>query len=105
MAKKTRNELTDVYNLNDPSHSRKTSDLLPAYLQTDKNIKFLSSTLDRLVEVPRVERISGYIGSKITPTYDPLKDQYIGSVSKLTQDYQLEPGLIVRDDSNNITKQ
>ena len=103
MAKNTRNELTDVYNLNDPSHTRKTSDLLPAYLQTDKNVKFLSSTLDRLVEVPRVERISGYVGSKITSTYNPLKDQYIGSVSKLTQDYQLEPGLVVRDENNEIT--
>lgn len=103
MAKNTRNELTDVYNLNDPSHSRKTSDLLPAYLQTDKNIKFLSSTLDRLVEVPRVERISGYVGSKITPTYNPLKDQYISSVSKLTQNYQLEPGLVVRDENNEVT--
>ena len=103
MAKNTRNELTDVYNLNDPSHSRKTSDLLPAYLQTDKNIKFLSSTLDRLVEVPRVERISGYVGSKITSTYNPSKDQYIDSVSELTRSYQLDPGLIVRDDSNNIT--
>ena len=101
---KNRNELTDVYNLNDPSHTRSSADLLPAYLQTDKNKKFLSSTIDRLIEVPRVERISGYVGTKNTPTYNPKKDQYISSVSPLTQKYQLEPGLIIRDDKNNITE-
>jgi len=103
MDNNNRNELTDVYNLNDPSHTRSAADLLPAYLQTDKNKKFLSSTIDRLMEVPRVERISGYVGTKDTPTYNPAKDQYITSVSTLTQSYQLDPGLIIRNDQNNIT--
>ena len=103
MENKPQNELTDVYNLNDPAHSRRSVELLPEYLQTDKNKKFLSSTLDRLIEVPRIERIDAFVGSKLTPTYNPLVDQYLSSTTPLSKDYQLEPSLVVKDPGLNIS--
>ena len=102
MERNTKNELTDSFNPKDPSHERKSVDLLPTYLRTDKNAKILSSTFDRLIETPKLERINGYVGTKITPTYNPETDLYLSSTSELSQDYQLEPSLIVRDDTNNI---
>jgi len=104
MERNTRNELTDSYSPTDPAHQRKSVNLLPGYLQTDKNAKFLSSTLDRLIEVPKVERIDGFVGSKITPTFQPGADLYIGSVSPVTRNYQLEPSLIIRDSQKNISR-
>ena len=38
--------------------------LLPIYFQTDKNSKFLSSTIDQLIQPPQLERVSAFIGYK-----------------------------------------
>ena len=46
----------------------KSINLLPESLRTDKNAKFLSSTLDQLIQPPQLERIDGYIGSKLAST-------------------------------------
>lgn len=84
--------------------TRKTVDLLPSYFRTEKNSKFLSSTLDQLISVPQVERIDGYIGSKITKNYNAVTDQYINTGDSLRDRYQLEPGLVVKDDKNTVKK-
>jgi hypothetical protein len=55
----------------------KSVNLLPGYLQTDKNSKFLSSTLDQLIQPAELSRIDGFIGSKLTPTYVSTTDNYI----------------------------
>jgi hypothetical protein len=82
--------------------TRKSVKLLPNYFQTDKNQKFLSSTIDQLINVPQLERIDGFIGSKLTPNYNPLKDQYISEKSITRKNYQLEPAIVFRNDSAEI---
>jgi hypothetical protein len=70
---------------------------LPEYLQTDKNTKFLSATLDQWIQPTQLERINGYIGSKLTPNYNSTSDVYILESSSIRSDYQLTPALIVND--------
>jgi hypothetical protein len=80
----------------------KTVNLLPEIFRTDKNSKFLSSTIDQLIQPPQLERIDGFIGSKLTPTYNPISDVYISEGLNLRRDYQLEPALIVNDKNGNV---
>lgn len=75
----------------------KSINLLPEVLRTDKNSKFLSSTIDQLIQSPSLERIDGFIGSKLTPTYVSTSDVYISEPSTLRRDYQLEPALVLKD--------
>jgi hypothetical protein len=77
--------------------------LLPEFLRTDKNSKFLSSTLDQLIQSPQLERIDGYVGSKLTPNYISTSDVYISDTSPLRSDYQLDPALIIQDGSGTIS--
>ena len=74
---------------------------LPSYLQTDKNTKFLSSTLDQLIQPAQLERIDGFIGSKITPTYSS-SDNYISEGSNLRDAYALNPALVVSDINSTV---
>ena len=82
---------------------KKSVNLLPEYLRTDKNAKFLASTLDQLIQTPQLERIDGFVGSKITPNFDPTKDFYIPEVLPLRKEYPLEPALVFKDQYSNIT--
>lgn len=82
---------------------KKSVNLLPEYFRTDKNSKFLSSTLDQFIQTPDLERIDGYIGSKITPNYNPLTDFYLKDVLPLRNNYSLEPALVFKDQNSNIT--
>ena len=82
---------------------KKSVNLLPEYLRTDKNSKFLSSTIDQLIQTPQVDRVDGYVGSKITPNYNPVTDFYINELSSLRNSYSLEPSLVFKDSTNNIT--
>ena len=83
--------------------TRKSVNFLPTYYRTDKNLKFLSSTLDQLISPPQLERLNGYIGSKITPTYKTT-DQYIAAPQPLRDKYQLEPGLVVYNSDLSINR-
>ncbi len=83
---------------------KKTVNLLPMLFRTGKNSKFLSGTIDQLIQTPALKRIDGWVGSKITPTYNPLTDLYIDSNIKSKQDYQLEPSLVVTDEILKIIK-
>ena len=82
--------------------ARKTVNFLPTIFQTEVNRKFLSATVDQLVSEPNLKTVHGYIGRKFAPTYK-ARDSYIIEDSADRQNYQLEPGIVVRDDSNNIT--
>ena len=83
--------------------NKKAVNFLPEYLKTDKNSKFLSATIDPLIQSPQLERIDGFVGSKITPNYNPSTDSYIGEDSALRSNYSLEPALVFKDASSNIT--
>ena len=80
----------------------KSVDLLPIFLKTDKNSKFLSGTLDQLINPAQLERLSGYIGSTSTPNYNSETDLYISESLDLRGDYQLSPALVVNDSLNNV---
>lgn len=82
---------------------KKSVNLLPEYLRTDKNSKFLSSTIDQFIQTPQVERLDGFVGSKITPNYNPNTDFYLDESSSLRNNYSLEPALVFKDANNNIT--
>jgi len=80
----------------------KTVKFLPEFLQTGKNSKFLSSTIDQLIQKPRLERLDGYIGSSRTPNYS-TSDVYISESTPLRANYQLAPSLIVRTDEGEVS--
>lgn len=82
---------------------KKSVNLLPEYLRTDKNSKFLSSTVDQFIQTPQVERLEGFVGSKITPNYNPNTDFYLNETSSLRNNYSLEPALVFKDRNDNIT--
>ena len=75
--------------------------LLPIYFQTNKNSKFLSSTIDQLIQPAQLERLNSYIGSTSTPTYQS-GDVYLTESSTLRQTYQLDPALVTYDQNSNI---
>lgn len=81
--------------------TRKSIELLPEFLRTEKNSKFLSSTIDQLIEPPQLERINGFIGSKLTPVYNPETDNYISESTPFRKSYQLEPALVVNNTSGD----
>jgi hypothetical protein len=78
----------------------KSVKFLPEFLQTGKNAKFLSSTIDQLIQKPQLERLDGYIGSTGT-NYRP-GDVYIPESSALRENYQLAPSLVVKDTDGNV---
>lgn len=75
---------------------------LPITLQTDRNAKFLASTLDQMIQPAQLDRIDGYIGSKLTPTYNSTSDVYISENTVLRRNYQLDPALVTNDALGNI---
>jgi hypothetical protein len=96
-------ELSQVEDKNNP-RTRKSVNLLPVLFRTDKNSKFLAGTIDQLIQPPQLKRLDGWVGSKITPTYNPRTDYYIESNLKTRQDYQVEPALVVTNDVLKIIK-
>ena len=83
---------------------RKSLNLLPAFFRTDKNSKFLSSTIDQLIKSPSLERIDGFVGSKLVRTYNPTNDFYIPETLPLREKYQLEPALVIKELNLSVKK-
>jgi len=83
--------------------NKKSVNLLPEYLKTAKNSKFLSSTLDPLIQTPQIERIDGFVGSVETPNYNPATDFYIKETLPLRKEYPLEPAIVFKDGISNVT--
>ena len=73
-------------------------DFLPEIFQTPTNTKFLNSTLDQLIQEPKLKQTQGYIGRKSAPGKLPT-DGYILEQSDVRTNYQLEPGVIFKDDN------
>ena len=89
-------------------NNRRSANLLPTYFQTPKNSKFLSSTIDQLYKVPVLERINGFVGSKLTPTYNSQTDIYLSdkndTENTLREKYQFDPALTVRTEEGKVKK-
>ncbi len=75
---------------------RRTIQHLPAFYRTDTNDRFLSSTLDPLVQKGSLERLDGFIG-KQDATTRIATDRYIGATSGDRFAYQLEPAITYTD--------
>jgi hypothetical protein len=81
----------------------KSVNLLPEFLRTNKNSKFLSSTIDQFIQKPQLERLDGYIGATQTVNYNASTDIYIEETLPLRRDYQLDPALVVKDVDGKVT--
>jgi len=60
-----------------------TVNLLPSYLQTSKNSKFLASTIDQLIQPPQLEKLNSYIG------YEPPVISVVTTQTVTTSSYEL----------------
>jgi hypothetical protein len=86
----------------DGNDKRKSERFLPRFFRSDSNKKFLSGTVDNLIQNGTVRRLNGYIGRKNSKSTiasdvfleDPLKDRL---------DYQLEPSIVSEDNLGNVT--
>jgi hypothetical protein len=78
----------------------RTVDFLPEIFQTSTNRQFLSATLDQLVQEPAYKKIQGFVGRRTGPGVNP-NESYVAETSKTRADYQLEPGVIVKEADNN----
>ena len=78
------------------SELRRTVQQLPAYYRTDANQRFLSSTLDPLIQKGALERLDGFIGRQ--DAYTRLStDRYLPTTSQDRLAYQLEPTVTYTD--------
>ena len=84
------------------NNNKQTVNLLPARLQTDKNNKFLSNTLDQFIQSPEIERIDGYIGHKSVSNINSSIDSYISESDPIQKNYQLEPAAVIRDEFGDV---
>jgi hypothetical protein len=75
---------------------RKTVDLLPQIFQTSANSKFLRGTLDPLTQPGVLEKTVGYVGRRYGKNFKG-SDVYLDSDETLRSRYQLEPGVVVRE--------
>ena len=84
------------------NNRRRSSDHLPRYFRTRVNNKFLSSTIDQLMQPGSAEKLNGYFGQKEAKGFR-TKDFYIGDVNKQREDYQFEPSSVIKDSLGNIS--
>ena len=75
---------------------RRTVQHLPAFYRTDTNTRFLSSTLDPLVQKGSLERLDGFIGRQDAYTRK-ITDRYVSATSRDRFAYQLEPAVTYTD--------
>jgi len=75
---------------------RRTVQHLPAFYRTDNNQRFLSSTLDPLVQKGELERLDGHIGRQDAYTR-AVTDRYLTATNMDRMAYQLEPAVTYTD--------
>ena len=80
---------------------RKTEQHLPKYFRTVPNSKFLSSTLDQLVQPGVLEKLNGYYGREASASFDK-DDNYIGDFSDSRKNYQFEPAAVIKDNLDSV---
>ncbi len=97
----SKNNFEEIVN-EDGTVLRRSIAHLPSFYRTDTNHRFLSSTLDQLIQPGSLTRLDGYIGR--TYAYSrKSSDKYITSSSKDRDNYQLEPAVTYTDkDTSSI---
>ncbi len=81
--------------------TRKSVNLLPQVFQTEKNKKFLASTVDQLIEPSQLEKLSGYAGIKTAPSYK-ASDVFLEEATADRNNYQFEPTVTYKSNGENI---
>ena len=93
MADKSTNALTNQEVVTQGNTElRRTVQHLPAFYRTDANERFLSSTMDALIQKGSLERLDGFIGRQDAYTRKST-DRYLTATSKDRSAYQLEPAV------------
>jgi len=85
----------------DGEERRRSERHLPKYFRTQVNSKFLSSTLDQLMQPGVAEKINSYIGREVAKAYQQ-NDSYLKDVSSSRENYQLEPAAVITDELGNV---
>lgn len=81
----------------------RTLNFLPEIFKTPTNSQFLNATLDQVVDQPNLERIQGYIGSKLGYGIN-AKNNYVIEPTKTRTDYQLDPGVVFLKDGTGTSQ-
>ena len=79
-----------------------TANLLPDFYRSASNKKFLQATLDQLFQPGTLTKVNGFVGRKNAKAATG-KDIYVTASDPTKQNYQLEPGIVVKDSLKNIT--
>lgn len=74
---------------------------LPSIFRTETNRKFLGSTLDQLISDPKLQKVSAFVGRTFAPSWQS-GDSYVQEPTTTRQEYQLEPSLILTDDTTGL---
>ena len=74
---------------------------LPDIYQSAANKKFLQATIDQLYQPGTVTKTSGFIGRQNAKAAVNT-DVYVQAADQTRQDYQLEPGLVIKDTVGNV---
>lgn len=84
------------------TEKRRFIDLLPTIHQTETLKKFFGTTVDHAFQPGRAETLTGYIGSKPS-YYDSAIDFYVQERTKERQAYQLDPAMLSKASSGEIS--
>jgi hypothetical protein len=84
------------------NNKRTSLDFLPKYYRTPANQKFLSATIDQMINEGTVGKVNAFIGRKNTPAFT-ASDRYLEEVSVDRAAYQLEPAIVSKDLLDNVT--
>lgn len=85
----------------DKPEKRESARHLPKYFRTDKNRKFLQSTLDQIMQPGVAEKVNSFVGRKTAKAFTS-DDNYLGDISADRENYQLEPVSIIKDRLGNV---
>ena len=88
--------------INPSGGKTKSSDFLPRVYRSDANKKFLQATVDQLVQPGTIKKVNGYIGRQNAKATTG-EDIFLAAPSLDRQNYQLEPGLVIKDTLDNTT--
>ena len=96
--KETNSKLNQVVVKQDKGKTeiRRTVQHLPAFYRTDSNQRFLSSTMDQLVQKGSLQRLDGFIGKQDAYTRK-VTDRYLTATSSDRFAYQLDPAVTYTD--------
>ena len=79
-----------------------SANLLPNFYQTPANKKFLQSTIDQLFQPGTLTKVKGYVGRENAKASNG-NDIYVSAPEANRTNYQLEPGLAIKDSLGNVT--